>query len=259
MSKERNGPTLQTLERGLTVLELLTRRELGPTEIAQAVGVDRATVHRILRTLLEKGFAERADVAGRYRANLQRLLILASGMAAERESDWLVIARSYVEELYAKTRLSANLAVPSNKETVYVMQVLGEGLSVHIPPGTRRPLHCSALGKAYLGSLPEPELDRLLATLDLTRYTPNTITSPEDLKRQLREGRRRGYYVDNGERDPMVRCIASPVCDHFGRTIASIGISFSVRHPATQDNEQLGPLVAEVARKLSAALGYRGA
>jgi DNA-binding IclR family transcriptional regulator len=44
--------------------------------------------------------------------------------------------------------------------------------------GTRRPLHCTALGKAYLAALPGQELEARLTGLELTRFTASTITDP---------------------------------------------------------------------------------
>ncbi|MHB0870246.1 MAG: IclR family transcriptional regulator [Chloroflexota bacterium] len=252
----RDARTLQSLHRGLQVLEMLTKAELGPTDLARSVGVDRATVHRILHTLAERGFVERVAASGRYRANLRHLFALTGEMAATQGSNWLTLARSYLEELNSTTSLSANFAVSSNDEVVYLMQVLGEGLSVHRPPGTRRPLYCSAIGKALLGSLPEREMDRVLATLDMQPHTPNTITSPEQLKKQLQEYRAKGYYVDNGEYNPRIRCIAATVLDQFGRPIASVGVSGPIDDP-TYKEDQIGPHVADVARRMSAALGFR--
>lgn len=256
MKEPRDTGTLQALDRGLRVLELIAKNEMGPTEIATAIGVDRATVHRILRTLIERNFAERSEIPSRYRANLRQFVVLANGMAAERGSNWLVLAKAYVDELHSRTGLSANLAVPSGKEIVYMMQVLGEGLSVHRPPGTRRPIYCSAIGKAYLGSLPEPELDSLLAELELTPITTATITSREELKRHLSLSRAKGYYVDRGEHNPMVCCIASTVYDQFGCPIASVGVSGSTSDPAMDRESELGQMVADVAFRMSTALGY---
>ncbi len=256
MAATRDTTTLQTLHRGLDVLELLAKSELGPTELARAVGVDRATIHRILHTLMERGFVEKTDPSGRYRANF-RQLFATGGMAAPGDADWLALARGYLLELHSTTSLSANLAVPSGGEVVYLMQVLGEGLSVHRPPGTRRPLYCSAIGKAYLGSLPEMEMDRVLAGLSMQSYTPNTITSGAALKGEVLLYRPRGYYVDNGEFNPRVRCISSTVFDQFGRAIACVGVSGPIDDPSYTE-ERIGPSVADVARRMSADLGFSG-
>lgn len=258
MATLRKTSTLQTLDRGLQVLELLAKRELGPTDLARAVCVDRASIHRILRTLIEKGFVERVDAGGRYRANLRHLLSLAGEMTAEGEANWLVLAKSHLEELNSATGLSANFCVPSGNEMVYLVQVLGEGLSVRHPPGTRRPLHASAVGKAYLGSLPQAKLDALLPTLEMRKFTPSSITSVAELKSQLQMARLKGYYVDRGEFSPRIQCLAAPVFDQFGSAIASVGVSGPVEHSAYKREAELGALIVDIARRMSIALGYGG-
>jgi DNA-binding IclR family transcriptional regulator len=257
MTNTREMNTLQTLDRGLVVLELLIRNEMGPTEVARSVGVDRATVHRILRTLIERGYVERVSASGRYRANLRHLLALTGEMGAGAQSNWMVLAKSSLEELNAATGLTANLCVPSGNEIVYLMQILGEGLSVHRPAGTRVSLHCSAVGKAYLGSLPEPELQAILATLTWEKHTETTITSTSDLRLELEKSRARDYYVDHGEHNPRVKCIAAPVFDQFGRAIAALGVSGPVDDLGHRDEARLGGLVANVARAMSSSLGHR--
>jgi DNA-binding IclR family transcriptional regulator len=248
---------LQTLDRGLLVLELLSHGEMGPTEVARSVGVDRATVHRILRTLIERRYVERIGTSGRYRANLHQLLALTGEMTAGMQSNWLVVAKASLEELHEATSLTANLCVPSGNEMVYLTQILGEGISIHKPAGTRCQLYCSAVGKAYLGSLPEAEADALVATLDMKQRTSTTITTKEALKRDLEVSRARGYYVESGEGDPRVKCVAAPLFDQFGRPIASIGASAAIDDLASSIEARVGGLVADIAGRTSAALGYR--
>lgn len=59
------------------------------------------------------------------------------------------------------------------------------------------PLHCTASGKLYLGSLEPDELDRLLESLTLTRNTGNTLTNKRDLGRVLNAIREEGGGVDD--------------------------------------------------------------
>jgi DNA-binding IclR family transcriptional regulator len=225
MTHLKRANTLQTLDRGLQILELLTRSELGPTDLARALDIERTAVHRILRTLMQRGFVERVSANGYYRANLRHLLALTGELATSREQNWLTLAKSHLEELRVATGLSANLCMPGSKEMVYLMQALAvKDLVVNSPPGTRRPLYSSAVGKAYLASLPEPELNALLATLELRPLTPRTITSATTLKEHLLKARARGYYIDDGECNLSIICVAAPIFDRFGRPIESIGV-----------------------------------
>jgi len=257
MTHHSGANTVQTLDRGLQILELLVKSEQGPTALARAIGVDRSVVHRILRTLMQRGYVERGDTTGSYRINLSHLLALTGELTSRQEQNWLTIAKSYLEELRAATGLAANLCIPSGNEMVYLLRVFGDGeLTVNNPPGTRRPLYCSAIGKAYLGALPEPELDVWLSRAELKSLTPQTITSIGTLKEHLLESRAKGYYIDDREFHPRIRCVAAPILDQFGRPIASIGISGPQEVLSCGLMAEFGALVVDKARKISILLGY---
>jgi DNA-binding IclR family transcriptional regulator len=140
---------------------------------------------------------------------------------------------------------------------VYIMQSLATSmLAVNSPPGSRRPLHSSAVGKAYLSSLPEAELEKLLSILELTQITPATITSAEELKANLRQGRSRGFFTDIGEMNSEVICLAAPIRDNTGKPIASIGISGPRTDPAFAKVDRLGKIVQREATIISTFLGF---
>lgn len=252
---ESQSGHLQTLDRGLRILELLARQESTPTDLARSLAVDRTTVHRVLRTLIARGFVERVDSNGHYRANLRQLLTLIGRLATVGEQNWIALAQIHLNNLSASLGRSANLCMPTDSEMVYLLQVLpGEGITVNSPPGTRRALHCSAVGKAYLAALPERECMDLLAKLRYKRFTAATKTSRAVLLVELKESRSRGFCVDDGEWDALINCAAAPILDRSGRPIASIGVSgLRAAGPVTSD---VGARVAGAARLISQALGY---
>jgi DNA-binding IclR family transcriptional regulator len=122
--------------------------------------------------------------------------------------------------------------------------------------GSRRPLHCTALGKAYLAALPPRELEVRLAGLELTRFTAATITDPAALGAELDRVRRRGWAVDDEEVEEGVYCLGAAVRDHRRLAVAAISVAgpaYRVRAKATQT----GALVAETAAAISRRLGHR--
>ncbi len=86
--------------------------------------------------------------------------------------------------------------------------------------GMSVPLHCTAVGKAILASLPEDRLGIYFQSNQLTRFTETTITEPALLKVHLEEIRSRGFAIDDGEHEEEVRCIAAPL---FARTQEVVG------------------------------------
>jgi len=250
------GDTVQSLDRGLMVLDLLTGGPVGAAELARILAVDRASVYRILRTLVGRGLAEKAT-DGRFRASLRHLLGMIGELANVGDTNWLVLAQSHLKELTQDLGLASNLCMPAGTEMVYLLQELSSpGLTVNCPPGTRRPVYSCAVGKAYLGALPPDEADELLEGLAFRPFTPRTRRSPDHLRRDLVGGRRSGYFTDDRETDPFVRCFASPVLDRFGRPIASIGVSGPTSAAAFVHPKVVGERVRSAANSLSMNLGY---
>jgi DNA-binding IclR family transcriptional regulator len=55
--------------------------------------------------------------------------------------------------------------------------------------------------------------------------TPNTITEPQRLRKEIDEVRTAGIAFDDGEFDGEVRCAAMAVRDFSGQVVGAIGIS----------------------------------
>src|SRR5215213_3558904 len=91
--------------------------------------------------------------------------------------------------------------------------------------GSRRPLHCTSLGKAYLSALHDEKKRSLIGELDLKRYTANTITDAAALEAEVAATKERGYAVDRVEVEEGVACLGAPVRDHRGLPVAAISIA----------------------------------
>jgi DNA-binding IclR family transcriptional regulator len=112
------------------------------------------------------------------------------------------------------------------------------------------------MGKVLLASLPEEQLDRLLATSVLQRYTPKTVTDPDRLKQELRIVRRQGYAMADEELAIGVRSVAAPIRNREGEVVAAMNITGpTVRFKGRRIGE-LRRMVIEGARRISALLGY---
>jgi DNA-binding IclR family transcriptional regulator len=112
-------------------------------------------------------------------------------------------------------------------------------LKVDHPIGSLSPLHCTALGKAFLafgGARPD----------ELTGYTGKTITSEVKLREEIEATRNRGFAIDDEEFAPGIRCVARPVFDESGQMIAAIGVSGPSVRVDDKRLAELGELVMSV-------------
>ena len=108
--------------------------------------------------------------------------------------------------------------------------------------GSRRPLHCTALGKAYLAALPDQELEARLAGLELTRFTASTITDPAAMAAELGRVRERGWAVDAEEVEEGVYCLGAAVRDH--RQLPVAAKNCSSRRPRSSVPDRSPPRAA---------------
>ena len=249
----RPGERAGTLERGLRLLQFFAAAgEATPAAAAKATGLSRSATYRIADRLRGWGFLELNPATEALRLGSEAVRL---GMAALADLEVTRVAPPHLRALADQTRETVNLAVADGDAVVYIHKEEGTlAVTMSAQLGSRRPLHCTALGKAYLAALPPEELAARLATLTLDRYTAATITDPAALAAELDRVRRRGWAVDAEEVEEGVFCVGAAVRDHQRRVVAAISVAgpaYRVRARA----ERLGPLVAETAAAISRRLG----
>ncbi len=250
---------VQAVDRTLAILETLAahRNSVPLSVLAREVGLNVSTVHRLLHTLMGRGFVQQEAESGRYRLGLK---IFELGTAALSALDVRQMGRPLLEEIVRTCNESANLVVLDQDEVVYVDQVeSSRQVKMIAKIGGRAPVYCTGAGKAILAHLPPADRDRLLEHVTLQRRTARTIVDPEDLRRELAGIARRGYSLDLEEMEEGVRCVAAPVWNSFGRVVAAVSVSGpSSRLTDEYLEAKLIPTVRSAALQLSRRLGFAG-
>jgi IclR family transcriptional regulator, KDG regulon repressor len=246
---------VQSLERGLVALEATIRAgRIKPSAIAEELHVDRSTAYRLLFTLTEKGYLVQDPATRDFLPNPVRFFGLIGAMGEP--MDWPTRAADFLRQLRDRSGETSNLGAIDEREVVYLAQQRAlDGLMVSNPVGTRRPWHCSALGKAILAHLSDQEIDALVGGKPLVKHTFRTITDLQTFKRHLAIIRERGYATDDEETFIGVRCVASPIFDHTGHVMASIGVSGPSVRLTPERILQLAETVCDVAGQASKFFG----
>jgi len=240
--------------KALRVLETVAarKRPLAIAEIAAALDMPQPTAHRIVGTLEKLGFVGREP--GRRRvvggARLVTLGLDALKAAASNGGPHAVLAA-----LAKKTGESCNLGVIANGHVVYIDRVESHWpLGLRFEPGSRVPLHCTAIGKLLLSRLEPSEVAAQLSDGALTRYTATTITEERRLNAELARIRRQEYSIDNQEFMSGVVCIAVPVNGPRAEVCAGLAISAAEARLTLAGIRRLLPDLRAAASKLSRAL-----
>jgi IclR family acetate operon transcriptional repressor len=236
--------------RALKILEAVAGADR-PMRIADLVDVcalPKATVHRICG-LLEKQDYLRQEVNGRGLVPGPKLLHLAQTVFAGRSNT--ALRHAVLESVARQTGETCNLARPDGTAMLYWDRVETEWpLKVQMPIGTHVPLHCSASGKMYLSSLPPERRRRLIAKLDLVAQTPNSITDPEALERELERIAATQMATDDQEFTEGMIAVAVPVKDSAGRLFATLSIHAPVFRMSLEDAKAHQDLLRAAAAEL---------
>ncbi|MEU6128659.1 IclR family transcriptional regulator [Saccharopolyspora sp. NPDC047091] len=240
------------VRKALRVLEALPDHG-GVTELAAATGLPKSTVHRLLRVLVETGFA-RTDDSG-YRTG-DRVLALAGKVLYR--FDPAVQADPALVRLRDDTGCTVHFAMRFGGELLYVHKVEPDKpYRMGSRVGMRLPWHTSAIGKAVLAEL-EPDAARALAGPgELPARTANSLTGWPELTAQLAEVRAAGHALDDGENEAGVRCTGAAVRDHSGAVVGGISVSTLALEHGMDELREFGPRVRAAAAEVSTALGHR--
>ena len=247
--------TTRTLNRGLAILEkLATTSELGlgPSAVAEEVGLDKATVTRLLRTLIEAGYVRQDPVTRRYRLTVKSLR-LAQGLATS--LDLQRVARPHLVALRDRVLETAHLGVMEDQGVYYVDKLEADhSLQLVSAIGQTMPLHSTALGKAILAALPEAEREAKYRHMDFAARTEQTICDLEQFRQEIHRTQVRGYAIDDRENEPLGTCVAAAIIGADGRPVGAISVSGP--HFRIQEHlDQLGPQVMATAAQVAWELG----
>ncbi len=244
---------VQSIERAFELLELLADAggTLGLSELANSSGLPLPTIHRLIRTLVNRGYV-RQEPSRRY--SLGSRLIRLGDTSSRLLGAWL---RPYLVELVTLTNETANLAMLDGDEVVYIAQAPSpQQMRMFTEPGRRVLPHCTAVGKALLSQLPSDEVRALLARTGMPAFTTTTITDPGALLAQLEVIRAQGYAVDDGEQEHGVRCFAVVIPD----APTQLAVSASGPQPRMSDEAatRIVPGLIRVAAEISQSIAAVG-
>lgn len=170
------------LRRGLALLRQLAASPEGVTaaDLAARLDVPRATLYRLLRALLDEGFAALADDGGRYRLGPAVARLVRPGARGDLEG----VARPVMASLATALGETVKLVVRDGLEVLTVAAVIPRDACIASRVGTRLPLHVGASQRLLLAHAPAEVRETVLAG-PLARVTPRTLTSPLRLRREL--------------------------------------------------------------------------
>lgn len=226
-----------SLEKALDVCEALSASPNGLSvgEVARAVGLPKATVHRLLRVLKARDYVRQDDDTSRYGLTL-KMLDLSFRLLGR--SELRLHAYPVVREHVLKTSRRAFVAVPASGEVTYIWAAGADNVTMHTVYGREMPGHCAI----YINAT---QAARRLSCLRLDDSRPAEAGAP--VVRFGPDGA--------GVSSRRLNCACAPVHDYTGREVARVGL---FGHGSDEDAlvGRFGRDAREIARLVSLRLGY---
>jgi len=218
------------------------------TQIAQQVGINKSTVHRLLATLEAKRFVERDPVTGSYRLGIN---VLQMAYLTLEHNELRQIASRYLHRLSEQIRENVNLTILDGADVIYLDVIEGnQRVKLAAATGQRLPAFCTASGKAILAFSPEEIVQQVLEH-GMPRYTQNTLDSLENFKENMIHTRERGFSLSMQEFEDGINAIAAPILDLDNCPIASVAVAGPSYRLTLDKMIDIAPKILATVREIS--------
>ncbi len=244
---------IQSVDRALQILEVFDRneKEMSLSQIARFLDLNKSTAFGLVNTLTARGYLEQNPENSRYRLGIK---LFKLGSVVEVNLDIRDVAKPFLKLLSEKYKETVHLCLYVQGEVIYIDKVDGPGsMRMYSQMGRAAPFHCTGVGKAVLAFLDDSNIDQIIEQKNLKAFTPNTITTPQALRQEIRQIRDKGFCIDDEEIEIGLRCVASPIFNRKGDVVGAL----SVAGPAARiDDKVVGQMIEDV-RKVSAMISER--
>jgi DNA-binding IclR family transcriptional regulator len=251
-----NKYTVPALERGLRLLGEFSRHDpvLSAPELARRLDLPRSTVFRMLATLEDLGFVERAEGGRDFRLGIA---VLRLGFEYLSSLELTELGMPILGRLRDEIGYASNLVVRDGRSIVYVAKVTpASWIASSVTVGTRLPAHATVFGRILLAELSLEQLRELYPEDRLARHSEQTPATVIELFNLLQHDKGQDCVVGEGFFEPSISTVAAPVRDREGQVIAALGATVPFGQIEQGLRENLVTHIRAAAIELSSALGY---
>ncbi len=219
-----NYDTITMVDRAVLILEEIFSADeyIGVSEIAQNLELPKATVYRILNTLYQRNFVEQDNETDKYKLGLT---FIQYGEKVKSKLNIKTISEQFMENLSQNVGETVNLGISHDGNIINIFSIEGESSTLVSKLIPISPLHCSSTGKILLSQMTEEEIENYFDSHEIQKRTINTIVRYEDFRKEKEEILKEKVAFDNEEYEYGLTCIASPIINMKGKTIAALSVS----------------------------------
>ena len=246
--------TLQTVERALMILEILSTQPKSQKELEEITGFNRSNVRRLVYTLLQNGYLEKDAASGKFKLGLK---IVELSSIRLNQVELKTEAIPFLRELSIQTGQVCHMGTYSDGEVVYIEKIQPvNSISMFSSIGKRIPVYTSSMGKVLLSQFSDDKVMEILSSIELKKKTENTITDTLGILAEVKKAREKGYAVDDAENEEGIYCLGVPVYDYRNNMIAAI--STTGNNPERiKEGSPMIDMVKTAAHEISKRIGYK--
>ncbi|MCR5289170.1 MAG: IclR family transcriptional regulator [Treponema sp.] len=249
---------VKSLQKALDILDCFTPKtpELGVSEIARMLNLNKSNVHNILSTFEMGGYLRKNPRSEKYMLGNKMIEFSYTIMSSYKYTNMVL---PIIEELSSDLNTVVYFGIPHGKSVLYLFSAYPIGYAKNLPYrsilGEKAPFYCTAIGKALLQAMPEDEiLSHLPPESEREAFTPNTLIKDKDIIDNIATAKQRGYAIDNIEHEPNVRCVGVPVLDRNMTLVGAISASGPTTLVTTEAVEKISTKLLSAAFEIRSRL-----
>jgi len=226
------------------------------SQIAEEVEIEKSTICRFLKTLERDSFIEQDKESKKYRLGNKVLLL---GLSILNNLDTRKELIPFMEELNKKYNQTVNLAVKHKNMILYLEVLKGKGYIHELTSvGFQEPLYTTSMGKVFLAGMSIGELEEYFKETEFKKFTKNTITDIDTLKKIIEKVKKDGYASNDEETIDNLCANGVPIKDSGNKIIAAVSVSFLKISVDGPTRKEIIKDLLEVSREASRKFGYYG-
>lgn len=241
------------LTKSLDIVQCIadTNKRLKIKEIAELTGYSKPTLYRILSALQSHGMVQQ-DPRDHAFALGPKFTELAGSIA--RNSELITLSAAALKSVAQKFGESVNLGILAGDAQQTVAKWAGNQGQSSADIGARKPLYCTAIGKALLAFMPATKQERTIHDMTFETFTSHTKTIPDDLREEISVIASRGFALDDEEIIIGTSCVAVPLLDETGGVLAAISVSGPTFRMSEQRRYEIAADLIAIANEISNSL-----
>ncbi len=243
-----------TVALGLLDWFSLERQHIGLSEFVKLSGLSKATVFRHLTALEKSGFIKKEQESKKYQLGYKPMEL---AYLVKKQTKLRDVVLPYMKKLKEITDETVSLQIEDKGRGICIERIDSSSTLVYLPPiGSREYLHAGASRKVLLSFLHDERIEEIIAE-GLPSIVNNTVTEYEQLWREIKDIRKKGYALSEGEHLDGVAAIAAPIRKGNGTVLASLSIVGPSFRIGEEQKKRFLPYLLESVRNISRELGFK--